>query len=533
MFRRLSMRAGDRTKTSRERHVASKLYAFFVFNNLIVFSVFGAVWKFVSEVVGSTVEGVDAWTAIEDADFASALFVALCSISSFWITWLLQRNLGAAVDLVQLWPLFWSFCVRKFSSPTPRELIELTAPPAFDYASYYNYFLFYCTVALAFGTIQPLVLVAAALYFCVDVYLKKYLLLYIFITKTESGGMFWRVVFNRILFATFFANLIVLLVTIVRGDGEHMESYALIPLPILLTIFKFYCKHAFDNKIHYFTTGSVMKDSEARPFDPMSKVHGTKNDRLGVRFGHPALYKPLLTPMVHSRAQNILASIYRGRLTDGSGGGSNDASSVSGYSDTFALDQMRPGQPGRSATSKQPLAGFEVVPESQLDFSYYKNRQEFGEEHGGAGQIYGRAEDLVSERPDTPQSFLGGRHGYGSPGSSRAGSPAPGMGSRTLTGTTYPAGYTAPTSYEQGDISTGRSGLYAHDNTSESRLGLVGGAAEMSVATPGLGSSSRRDESMDRAPGFLGGGPMGYGGLPQQDEEHDPTSYDYFRRGRS
>ena len=211
IFRRMLIRAGDRTKTARERHVAGKLYTFFVFNFLIVFSVFSTIWTFVSTVIKNTNNGQDAWTAIKNANFGLALFISLCDISPFWITWLLQRNLGAAIDLAQLWTLVWSFCARKFSSPTPREMIELTAPPAFDYASYYNYFLFYSTVALCYGTVQPLALPACALYFCLDVFLKKYLLLYIFITKTESGGMFWRMFYNRMVFAAILSNLVVFL----------------------------------------------------------------------------------------------------------------------------------------------------------------------------------------------------------------------------------------------------------------------------------------------------------------------------------
>jgi hypothetical protein len=82
-------------------------------------------------------------------------------------------------------------------SPTPRQLIEWTAPPPFDYASYYNYvgdefkllsrglgdtnleqqFLFYATVALCFATLQPIVLPVTALYFALDSWLKKYLLM--------------------------------------------------------------------------------------------------------------------------------------------------------------------------------------------------------------------------------------------------------------------------------------------------------------------------------------------------------------------
>jgi hypothetical protein len=514
IFRRLAIKAGDRTKTARERHVAGKLYTFFIFNFLFVFSIFSTMWTFVTSVVKQTSNGTDAWNAIKSADFARSLFISLCEISPFWITWLLQRNLGAAVDLAQLWTLVWSFCARKFSSPTPREMIELTAPPAFDYASYYNYFLFYTTVTLCYATLQPLVLPACALYFSLDVYLKKYLLLYIFITKTESGGMFWRMFYNRMVFAVILSNLVVFLAVWVHGDGGHMEAYAVIPLPFLMLAFKWYCKATFDDKIHYYMTKTGLKDPEAS----RSKIFDGKRDRLASRFGHPALYRPLITPMVHAKAHNILASVYGGRLTDSNVPGSGESGSLSGYSDTFALNPMQEGRPGQKAPGGVP--GFEIVPDNRLDFEYYKGRQEFGDEHGGSGGIYGKAEDII--RTDTP----GSSSAWGT--DSRPGTPIMHSPRRDFTGA-------SAVSYDaQGDIGVGgHNPVYGHRNDSE--IALVHGAAAMPLATPPvIGASSRgRDDSPERrAPGFLGGGPQGYGGLPQHEEDADPMSYDYFRTRR-
>lgn len=514
VFRRMSIRAGDRTKTARERHVMAKLYAFFTFNNLLVFSVFSTIWKFVTTVISNTQQGQDAWSAIVNADFGQKFFIALCQVSPFWISWLLQRNLGAAIDIAQIWTLVFSFCSRKFSSPTPRELIELTAPPAFDYASYYNYFCFYATVALCFGTLQPLVLPAAALYFSVDVYLKKYLLLYIFITKTESGGMWWRAIFNRLIFATMLSNLVVFLAVWVQGDAQHLEAYAVIPLPFIMLAFKIFCAYTYDNKIHYFTTQTLVKDPEAGD-DPYSKRSG---DRLASRYGHPALYRLLITPMVHANAQNILASIYRGRLTNGNDGAESDMASVSGYSDTFAMNSMKIGQPGK----KDTIPGFEVVPENHLDFSYYKNRAEFGDEHG-AGEIYGQASDII--RPGTANTSRPGDDGR--PSSSRGGSPAPPMPvpRRVMTGTSL--------AYD-GDL--GIHGSLYEKRMDDGTIPLVAGAAQMSTSTPYIYPTDAQRSLAARPPGFLGGGPHGYGGLPQQEEdlegENDPMSYDYFRTRR-
>jgi len=417
IFRRLSVQGGSKTKTSRERHVLGQLYAFFVFNNLIVFSLFSAAWTFASNVVDRTEHDENAWQAIVDSQLYSQLMSALCTISPFWITWLLQRNLGAAIDLVQLVTLAWVWFSKTFLSPTPRQSIEWTAPPPFDYASYYNYFLFYATVALCFATLQPLVLPATALYFGVDAILKKYMLMYVFVTKNESAGSFWRVLFNRLIFATILANVIVALVA--RARANWTLVFCVIPLPFLMLGFKWYCMRTFDADIDFYNRADL-SDAEALGVSKSGKKAG---DGLSSKFGHPALYKKLMTPMVHARAAEALKEIYQGRLDHGDMAGE--------YSD-IAMNPMQASQPGKA----EP-APFEVIPENQLDFSYFKDRADFREEFGGG--IYGRPEDLITERSQTPRSTLGGEW---SPSSSRASSPAPSLPS--MSGLKMHEGYADP-----------------------------------------------------------------------------------------
>ncbi|CAM1507543.1 Fc.00g071840.m01.CDS01 [Cosmosporella sp. VM-42] len=541
IFRRLANKSGDQTKTARERHVLAKLYAFFVFNNLIVFSIFSACWGFVATVVDDTNKGTNAWEAIIKANLANSVFTILCTNSPFWVTYLLQRQLGAAIDLAQLWPLVQAFFLKKFSSPTPRELIELTAPPPFDYASYYNYFLYYATVTLCFAGIQPLVLPATALYFCIDAYLKKYLILYRFVTKTESGGMFWRVLFNRFIFGTMLSDLMVLLTCWVRGEGSHIQFYAVAPLPFLMFAFKFYCSSAFDNKIQYYSTRNVMKNPEGG----LQKENQKRSERLASRFGHPALYKPLITPMVHSKAQNLLPSVYKGRLTDGREANAGDTMTVSGYSDMYALDAMQGGRPGKSASN---VPGFEYVSESQMDFEFYKNRAEFAEEHGG-GEIFGTPGEIG--RPGTPSSWAGSENGSrpGTPVSGRS-TPFKPNSQRMLSKseTSYqayrPGGQSSYSGFTQQptmgtEPGRGRSPLYAHDNNSSSGLGLVHNAAAPPMSTP-MNASGRSTPGVTppvNTPGpslgALGGGPRGYSGLAQSEVDNDPApaQYDYFRSG--
>lgn len=525
IFRRLSIRSGDKSKSGRERHVIGKLFSFFIFNNLVVFSLFSGLWTFIANVLTKANSGTDAWHAILEENFGASIMIALCTISPYWITYLLQRQLSSAVDLAQVWQLIWSFFKRKMGSPTPREVIELTAPQPFDYASHYNYSLFYSTVALCYATIQPLVLPAVALFFIIDCVLKKYLLMYVFVTKNESGGMSWRVLFNRMLFALFLSNLIVFLVVFERGWGTYEQVYAVAPLPFIVVGFKIYCTRAFDKDIHYYSTRLIAHGPEADV--GIAQKENLRGDRLASKFGHPVLYRPLITPMVHAKAQNILASIYRGRLSDGREAGSGDGTSVSGYSDTYALDPMHAGRPGKAAGSG--LSGFEIVPEGRLDFEYYKNRQEFAEDHG-QGDLFGTGSDIY--RPGTPDSRRG------SDTESRPGTPTGGMlhnmnkggyappssgyANHAGPGSPRVAPYGSPTTeYPTNRSRSGGASPYGLLAGSESHSNLVGAAAPM--AGPHGETSGHY--------GGLGGGPGGYGNLPQTepDADYDPMSYNYFR----
>lgn len=499
IFRRLSIKGGSKTKTSRERHVLGHLYAFFVFNNLIVFSLFSAAWTFVATVVKKTgTDHENAWQAIVDSRFYATLISALCNVSPFWVTYLLQRNLGAAIDLVQLVNMAWVWFARTFLSPTPRQSIEWTAPPPFDYASYYNYFLFYATVALCYATLQPIVLPVTALYFGVDAMLKKYLLMYVFITKNESGGAYWRVLFNRVVFATILANVIIALVA--KSNGTWTMVFCVIPLPFLMIGFKVYCMKTFDADIEYYNRANL-SDAEALGTQKSNKK---ASERLNSKFGHPALYKPLMTPMVHAKAADALKAIYQGRLDQGETSGE--------YSD-IAMNPMLSTQPGKS----EP-APFEVVPENHLDFSYYKDRADFRDEFGGG--IYGRPEDLMTERSQTPRSTLGGEW---SPSSSRASSPAPSLPSITPlklheghapadpTGLIHPA-FRVPLS--RGDSGTSVPGVYTPMDESESHL--------LSHAqTPAQTDVNPLDRWRTR----------GYGPIEQEDEPGF-TSYEAYRSQR-
>ena len=430
----------------------------------------------------------------------------------------------------------------------PRELIQLSAPQPFEYASYFNLFLFYATVAMCFATIQPLVLLVTAAYFSIESFFKKYLILYVFITKYESGGMFWRSVYNRMLFLTVLSNLVVALLIVAVGDPSANWGMlvALIPPLGSIAAFKWYCMRTYDVQFHYYQMGPSMKDAEM--LAGTDRKQG-KHDRVGVRFGNPVLYRPLITPMVAAKSRHLLKEIYGGRTSM-----DDDLTGVAGYSDVY-MDGMDTRNPGKTAGGQAP---FELVDENQMDFEYYKTRPEFRGEAGGDGELYGRAQDYV--RPGTPSSssIMTGftrRDTMESPTSgtysrpdsrlsmadprSRSqsrGSEPNKTGVHVYTpgdGVEYPRGYhqTPSALREQSPTGSDYGARVAQGQWRDSRENLVSTAAGMGRSSPPILPNPVRGGYEQIRLGTGVGMGMGVN-TPDSDHGQDDTSYDYFRRGR-
>jgi hypothetical protein len=257
----------------------------------------------------------------------------------------------------------------------------------------------------------------------------------------------------------------------------------------------------------FYTTGVTAADTENA-----AELKSKRTDRVGVRFGHPVLYKPLITPMVSAKARHLLPTIYSGRTAE------VDVP-MAGYSDVY-MDQMSHEEPGKAARGEAP-APFEFVSENQMDFEFYKNRPEFRDVAGGEGELYGRPQDLVRRgshgtlmtQDGTVMTGYDSRRGSSDSAATRTGDES---------GTTYPQGYhKTPTALrDQSPASSVRSMDIGNAGRRYDNEHLLSGAAPMS-----------RDGPPAPTPG--GYGPLRLGEIhtPVESDQED-TSYDYFRRGR-
>lgn len=354
LMRRLIQWQGKVTRHEREIDVTRRLYTFFVFNNLFVFTIFSIAWGVVTTVVALWHEQGARLTLKEvftQLDLAQQVAQAVLGASSFWVMYVLRVNLGAVLDLLQLTTLIYQAFQRRFRSPTPRETAEWDSTERrFHFAAYYSWLLFYATIGFGFAVIQPLVLPVLALYFGLDVVCKRYSFLYVFTTKAETDGQYWPFLVNAILFAVGFGNIAVL--SIIWVQGGWRTTICLTPLLVLLVIFKVFLRRTFYNSFHYYErskseestvnnesvidsrteivtqSGGISDQSSSNKKNftcsqvtittTSSNGCGVSEQRLRKKYGNPALEHRQLTPTVFSKAEGVLVTsgLFDGRAYD-------------------------------------------------------------------------------------------------------------------------------------------------------------------------------------------------------------------------
>lgn len=253
LLRKMCKWEGNITRTDREKEVIRKLFVLFFLVNFLVFTCMGVIWDIVVQVVDITKDNKaltfsEVWDRLKVSErFTSAVI----KVSSFWVMYLIHGCTGLFVELAQLLSLIIRTYQRLFTAYTPRMRAQWYEPQPYYYANTYIWMVFYTSIALGLTVVQPLVLIVMAAYFVLAYPLKKYELMYVCYTKNESSGLFWPVIHNIMVFSTAFGNLVLLCVVWVQSD--YKVAIPLVPLPIIMLIYKIVSYYQYERHYWFFT----------------------------------------------------------------------------------------------------------------------------------------------------------------------------------------------------------------------------------------------------------------------------------------
>ncbi|KAG0047434.1 hypothetical protein BGZ83_007523 [Gryganskiella cystojenkinii] len=301
---------GNITKSATDRSTLAKFYLFFTMNNLIFFALSNIILAFFAQlklILASLHFNLATWRLIKNFLEGQHNIIEIVSqnvidSSLFWVNYVSLRNFSALLDLSQVVTLvlYWAK-----STVTPREKKGMEKPPVFDFPLFISAQLFLLTVALLYSVIAPLVLLFAAIYFSLASLVYKYQLMYVFRTKVETGGRLFRVIYNRLFVALILFQIV--MIGILNLKLAHKHSLALIPLPILSLVFKFFLSKRYDPKIDFYDYGSARNEMHLFKTNRHGDVK-SKSNSLSMNFENPALHARKIVALVPDGARKMLSS---------------------------------------------------------------------------------------------------------------------------------------------------------------------------------------------------------------------------------
>jgi hypothetical protein len=172
------------------------------------------------------------------------------SFSTYFASLLIIRTCTAVpIEMLRLIPLLdilgVSFCYDKRKC-TRRELrTGAFADPPMLYGWIYPNIIMVLMILFTYSCIAPFIAPLAAAYFGLVYIMYKYQLLYVYINRYQSGGFMWYAVFDRSMLGLLCGVLTLLCYLAIRQTYTTGPLYALLPLPVLITVFWQRCNEKF------------------------------------------------------------------------------------------------------------------------------------------------------------------------------------------------------------------------------------------------------------------------------------------------
>ncbi|EPB82114.1 hypothetical protein HMPREF1544_11150 [Mucor circinelloides 1006PhL] len=332
----VSRQQAYKTNTVVEQKILWKLYMFFVANNLVIFTLVNIMLGIVGQITALTMVGTLQSKKI--SDYIVQIAKNMSDVSSFWINYVCLRSVGVVFDLLQVVPLLFIVILpNRYAGSyryTPRQLVNrIGSPPSFQYAKNYGLIISFFTAALVYSVTAPIVLPFALIYFGLATPTFKYKLMYIYVTKTETHGRIWPLLYRIVMLSLIvFQAMMILILSLKAG---LYQIYSLIPLPFVTFIIGLlYLKRLKkNNKLKTWVDLNANVDGLSRTAQSLpdesielsvltsqNSTSSTSSQSTIARdaqlistiYLDPCIHEPLWKPMIYDDIKQIVPLVYKG-----------------------------------------------------------------------------------------------------------------------------------------------------------------------------------------------------------------------------
>lgn len=348
LMQRISMYRGVRTRESRDMTLCSQYFSFLVLTHFLFFSLISVFLDVAVFLVGTVRRHDNAELILSRLwrILLERIAIRFQDLSGYWMTWIILKGYMQLFELAQIMRIALVWIHKHAAMRTPRELYTFARPPSFQYWVYYAELMFLAAIGIIYAPLAPVISAFVAAVFWMASFAYKYQFVFVYKTKSETGGRLWNIVVNRLLIII---GCMQIIIAIVIGINQSwVKAVSCIPPVLFVVAFRIYCHVKLEPQFLWYTPTAMDL--------AMTKVHvqDAAKQRLARQFGHPFLHDPLLVPIVFASVVDRAREIYPGRIESSDVLQEMD-SEKEADTDAIGMDVLRPH--GEAWASTQTLQG--------------------------------------------------------------------------------------------------------------------------------------------------------------------------------
>lgn len=218
---------------------------------------------------------------LEPKKIPAVLAVAVPGQATFFIAYVVTSGwTSTSSELFRLSTFVFNFIKRNIC----RKFDDEFEVPSVTYHSEIPRILLFGLLGTTYFFLAPLILPFLLVYYCLGYLIYRNQLLNVYAPKYETGGKFWPIVHDSMIFSLILMHVIA--IGIFGLKKLPLASSLTVPLPILTLVFNSYCGRRFLPMFKSYSVESLLKKDKEEQNDPtMASFH----DRLATAYQDPAL----------------------------------------------------------------------------------------------------------------------------------------------------------------------------------------------------------------------------------------------------
>lgn len=229
------------------------------------------------------------------------LAVAVPAQASFFIAYVVTSGwTSTSSELFQVIEFIQSSLRKCFCCCCKRPTTDHFEAPTMDYHKDIPKILFFALLGITYFFLAPLILPFLLVYFFLAYIIFKNQFISVYAPKFETGGSYWPIVHNSMIFSLVLMHAIALGIFTLKK--VHLASYIMIPLPILTLLFNEYCRKRFLPNFLAYPAETLIKKDREDVNDPQMPEFLNK---LVTAYKDPALFPVEFSNSGHHRTSDL------------------------------------------------------------------------------------------------------------------------------------------------------------------------------------------------------------------------------------